>query len=86
MLDKETCKKLWNNIIEECDKQVNKYNGLLNESKISIKNIKKSECSECQKKLKKSYEDMIETCNNSIEKWNKQKENALLEIEKCNML
>lgn len=86
MLDKELCEKLWNDIINSCEIQIKKYQEMKKNIKKEIKNTKNNKCSECKKKLNKTYEEMINTCDSSIENWKKQKEKALSEIKKCNEL
>ncbi len=86
MLNKELCEKLWKDIINECDKQINKYKDIKKRSQDNLKTVKNEKCTECEKNLNKSYEEMIHTCDSSIENWKKQKNKALSEIKKCNEL
>ena len=86
MLNKELCEKLWKDIINECDKQINKYKEIKKKSQDYLKTVKNEKCTECKNKLNESYGDMINTCDSSIENWKKQKEKALSERKKCNEL
>lgn len=88
MITKEYCIKMWQGIIDECDKQVTKYKELNKKAKTNLKKLNDShlECTNCENNLKKNYNDIIITCNKSITTWKKQKEKAQKAQKNCNLL
>ena len=86
MLDKETCIKLWNDIINECDKQIIRYKELIKKVNNNLKDIKNNNCSDCEERLKKQYNDMLIIYKKDINNWNKRKKNAIEEQKNCNKI